>query len=83
MSVKVYRSTRLGQFSPAEADIATFELMHSDLEAEAKREIPMATDTDTQNTPDIDDTELSLEQRSASVLCYRNIMMFLPIIHSN
>ena len=62
--IKIYRWTRLGQFLPAEADIATFELMRSDLEAEAKREIPMPTDMDTQHTLDIDDTELSPEQRT-------------------
>ena len=62
--IKIYRCTSLGQFLQAEADIATFELARSDLEAEAKREIPMATDTDTRNVLDVNDTDLSPDQRT-------------------
>ena len=62
--VKIYRCTRLGQFSPAEANISTFELLQSDIEAESKREIPMATDKDARDMLDINNTELWPEQQT-------------------
>ena len=81
--IKIYCCTCLGHFSPAEADIATFELVRADVEAETKRDIPMATDTDTRNVLDVDDTELSQSSKFAFVLYYRNMTMFLPIIRNN
>lgn len=62
--IKIYRRTRLGQFSPADADISTYELMQSDIETESKREIPMATDKDNRNMLHKSNTELSPEQQT-------------------
>ena len=63
--IKIYRCTRLGELKPLTADIATFELLRSDIEAETTREVPMATDTDPHTAFDLNNTDLTPEQQTS------------------
>lgn len=60
--VKIYRCTRLGHFSPVQADITTFDLRQSDLEAEAGREVPTTVDSEVPAPLDVHTDDLNGEQ---------------------
>ena len=62
--VRIYRRTRLAQFSAADPEIATFDLAQSDLEAEARREVPTPLDTEPRVPLDVNDTDLSPEEQA-------------------
>ena len=49
---------------PLTADIATFELLRSDIEAERTREVPIATDTDPRSAFNLHNADLTLEQQN-------------------
>ena len=62
--VRIYRRTRLAQFSAADPEIATFDLAQADLEAEAGREVPTPLDTEPRVPLDVNDTNLSPEEQA-------------------
>ena len=39
--IKIFRRTRLGKFTPVDPTIATYDLLQSDIEAEATRKSPL------------------------------------------
>ena len=63
--IKIYRRTRLGELTPLTADIATFELLRSDIEAETTREVSMATDTDPHTAFNLNNTDLTPDQQTS------------------
>ena len=79
--VKIYRRTRLGEFVIVDPEIATYELLQSDLEAEAGREVPTALDSETRAPHNIDMTQLDQSQQArlqALLERYNDIFAYTP-----
>ena len=62
--MRIFRRTKLGEFTVVDHAIATYALGQADQEAEAARDLPTATDTDTQNWPTVDNESLDENQRT-------------------
>lgn len=79
--VRIYRRTRLAKLSFVDPEIATFDLLQSDIEAEAQREVPTAVDVDPRVPLNVGDTELSTEQKDrlqALLKQYDDIFAYTP-----
>lgn len=79
--VRIYRRTRLGQFSLVPSDIATFELLQAEQEAEKEREVPTAVDTDPSSPLDINSEGLTDDQQDrlrALLAEYDDIFAYSP-----
>lgn len=62
--VKVFRNTRLGEFTPVDQTIPTYDLLQSDLEAEATRDITTALNKEPRTPLNIDTSKLTKEQKA-------------------
>ena len=79
--VRIYRRTRLGQFSLVPSDIATFELLQAEQEAEKDKEVPTAVDTDPSSPLDINTEGLTDDQQGrlrALLTEYDDIFAYSP-----
>ena len=79
--VRIYRRTRLAQIAVVDPEIATYELVQSDIEAENTRDIPTAVDVEPRAPLDIGDTDLSQEQLTrlqALLTRYDDIFAYTP-----
>ena len=61
--VRIYRRTCLGNFTLTDSEIATFDLIQSDIEAEAEREVPTPLDVDPHDPLDTPTTGLTDDQQ--------------------
>ena len=79
--VLLYRRTTLGTFTPTDSTIATFELGQADAAAEAARDVPTATDSDTQPWPNLENSSLDAPQTDRLrqlLLSYKDVFAFTP-----
>ena len=79
--VFLYRRTTLGTFTPTDSTIATFELGQADAAAEAARDVPTATDSDTQPWPNLENSSLDAPQTDRLrqlLLSYKDVFAFTP-----
>ena len=61
--IKIFRRTRLGTYTPEDPAINTYDLLQSDLEAEANRDLPTALDKEPRTPLNIDSSRLDTEQQ--------------------
>ena len=79
--IKIFRRTRLGEFTPVDPTIATYDLLQSDIEAEATRDIPTALDKEPRTPLNVDRSKLSEEQQTkldALLVKYDDIFAYTP-----
>ncbi|KAK2547290.1 hypothetical protein P5673_032849 [Acropora cervicornis] len=62
--IHIYRRTKLAEISLVDPEIATYELVRSDLEAEANRDIPTAVDAEPRVPLDVGNVGLTQTQRT-------------------
>lgn len=79
--VKIFCHTRLGEFTPVDPTIATYDLLQSDIEAEATREIPTAIDKNPRTPLNVDTSKLDDDQKArldALLAKYDDIFAYTP-----
>ena len=79
--VHIYRRTKLAEISIVNPDIATYELVRSEVEAEANRDIPTAVDVEPRVPLDVGNTDLTQEKRTrlqALLAQYDDIFAYTP-----
>ena len=79
--VHIYRRTKLAEISIVNPEIATYELVRSDVEAEANRDIATAVDVEPRVPLDVGNTGLTQEKRTrlqALLTQYDDIFAYTP-----
>ena len=79
--IHIYRRTKLAEISLVDPEIATYELVRSDLEAEANRDIPTAVDAEPRVPLDVGNVGLTQTQRTrlqALLTRYDDIFAYTP-----
>lgn len=79
--IKIFRRTRLGECTPVDPTIATYDLLQSDIEAEATREIPTALDKEPRTPLNVDSSKLDGNQKAkleALLAKYDDIFAYTP-----
>lgn len=79
--IKIFRRTHLGMFTPVAPTIVTYNLLQSDLEAEATWDVPTALDKEPRTPLNIDVSKLTKEQKTtldALLNKYDDIFAYTP-----